>query len=352
MKNVLIIGRSDHDNFGDSLMFMFYIKKLIEINCKPFIYKPSRIFMKRIFDEGLTCQVFDPQVDKIDQAFFIGGGYFGEPDIGAGAWSERFLKERFFFDAANFLIENKIRYYIHGVEVGPLSNVDVLAQVRFILGNAENVVVRNLNSQDFCKKYLNIDVNFCRDVVLYESSHYCQDSASRSELILHATGKFLKKNPVSWIFRRKIVSYVKSNNITSIKILFDQSEYSELQARAVLFKNQLETSISCIVEIVEYTGVSNVIKHVRSGDRLITSKLHLGMVGLSVGSQVLCISDMPKNKRFYSEVFAGLGIISLTQAIMPWFKINQKYYANTRYSDKDQLESSRSNIRIFEEFVS
>jgi hypothetical protein len=208
-----IIGRADHDNFGDSLMFAFYIKEMNQLEISPYLINASDVFLKRILELGLTCgNIDDANIDILDRAFFIGGGYFGEPDIGAKQWNINFINDGYFKKTSQALIDKNIPYDVLGVEVGPLSNKYSRKIVKEILRNSENVYLRNHASIKFTRQHLGLKPEMLRDVVLGETKQFSKNLGisieKENKLIVHCTGKILKDNFLSEILRKKIIEYI------------------------------------------------------------------------------------------------------------------------------------------------
>lgn len=338
MSRVVLVGRADHDNFGDSLIFAFYVNSLNSTSRKAYILGASSIFIDRLHECNMECDSIELEdVSTDDLVFFVGGGYFGEPDVGRRGWNERFISDGFFGSVRSWLISKNIQYYVHGVEVGPLSSPEVKRIVSDLLGNAKSVVVRNEASQLYCEDELGLhSVSMYRDVVYEETKQFacligvCRDSEPEG-VIIHATGKVLKANPLSCLARVKLRKMIRNLGVSKVTILFDQTSFPELVPRAQKYAKALcEDGLKA--EVKEYCGLESVLSAISSAEYVITTKLHVGVTALALGGRVLCYSSMPKNIRFYDEVFQGNGRKSLLSLF--------NYFEDLSVSDFVEHESS------------
>jgi polysaccharide pyruvyl transferase WcaK-like protein len=353
-----LVGRADHDNFGDSLMFAFYIYYLTKENKNVFIIEPSDIFMNRFHEMGLACDAIKlKDCTMLDKVIFVGGGYFGQPDLNTKQWLINFEKEAYFYKIAKTLKSQNVNYYIHGVEVGPLDSPVCRTMVKEILTDAKGVIVRNVASKDFVQKELGLNATFLRDVVLEVTNDFSKKlnfnhpSNVEKHLVIHGTGKFFKNNPASKLFSSHLVRLIKNMSFKKVSILFDQSTYPNLVSSANLFKIQLNTKLGVDINVIEYNGMPLVLNTIINSTHIVTTKLHLGVVGLSYGKSVFCISNMEKNKRFYNELFDGNGRIGLFKALLfPKSLSSPKFVLGTAISEKERI-SSQENISKLNDFL-
>lgn len=105
------------------------------------------------------------------------------------------------------------------------------------------------------------------------------------------------------IFRKRKLSCLPCsvNNIDSIGevVLFSDNEETTNLDKAF---SEMLGSITKKVGIVRFNSLLDVIKAVNDSTHVITTKLHVGVSAISMGKMVLCLSDTPKSRRFYSSV--------------------------------------------------
>lgn len=347
-----LIGRADHDNYGDSLMFAFYVDALIRsgLDVDVYIVGASDVFMKRLHDCGLKCgSISVAEIKILDKAYFIGGGYFGEPDINAEKWSDGFVKEGFFSSVYDALVDGEVEYSICGAEVGPISDARVSGIVGNIVGNAKWVVVRNIESVDFIKERYGISAKFQRDIVLGETLNFYKRRANLTNdrpnsLVVHGTGKFFKSNPISFLYRMYLKIHILYHGYDAVTVLFDQSTYPDLNVKAERFCKALYRAGK--VSVASYSGIMPLLNVLAGSKKVITTKLHVGVSAVSLGGEVFCISGMEKNKRFYNEVFQGGGRVGLVNAFLnPFLLVFPKFVSREGVKDKE-IESSLVNVEL------
>ena len=348
--NIGLIGRADHDNFGDSLMFAFYVHYLRKMNINVFLIEASDIFINRLLDLKLECRNLKlSEIHSLDKAIFIGGGYFGQPDLNTKSWLNNFKENAFFENITRTLIQNNIKYSILGVEVGPLDDLECQNIVKFILRNATSVIVRNKASKEYTDKKLNTKSIFLRDIVLKVTEDFSSELKIKpqqydsSHLVIHGTGKFFKVNPVSKLLLKRIAQHVKLKGYQKVTVVFDQSTYPELVSEAEKFALKLGEQLKIKTDVARYSGIRELLTILMSCSHIITTKLHLGVVGLSYKKKVFCISNMPKNKRFYTELFDGCGLANLYKAIViPSIIKKAKYVSGNKVPESEKLSSVKN----------
>lgn len=311
---VALVGATDHDNFGDSLMFAFYIRLLNNLGLSPLVVGATNIFMERLYDEGLNAApvALNELSKEIDAFVYIGGGYFGQPDITWPLWQYRWVKKDYYYGIFRFARDNSIPIHVQGAELGPLTGGMVKNRVRQILEYADTVVLRNRSSVDFAKDICGVRAAQYRPDVVYGCSEWYMDQSSAASnprdpsdslvVGVHATKKILGDNFLARRLRSQILSVLRaSDRVYSVEIIFDQSTYwAELGPLARDFQTEL-SSLCRRVDIFEYQGITSTLKKIRNADIFITTKLHCGVVAIGMNKRVVCVSNMPKIRRFYSE---------------------------------------------------
>jgi polysaccharide pyruvyl transferase WcaK-like protein len=353
-----LVGRADHDNFGDSLMFAFYVYYLTDLNNMVFIVEPSDVFMSRFHEIGIKCTSIKLEdCGQLDKVIFVGGGYFGQPDLNQKKWLKSFEEEGYFYKIAKILKKLQVDYYIHGVEVGPLDSKNCRSMVKDIISNSSGTIVRNLASREFVKNELGLDSIFLRDVVLevtrlFSNAHNISSTLTdKKSLVIHGTGKFFKTNFISGLFRKRILELVRKCEFSKVSIVFDQTTYPELIEVAEKYSTVLSKKLNIPSEVINYTGIIPLLEVIESCSHVLTTKLHLGVVGLSYGKQVFCISGMAKNKRFYNEVFEGKGIEGLFKAILVPSVIKNAHFVSGEQITLQERNSSESNISKLSQYL-
>lgn len=313
-KKIVLAGRCDHDNYGDSLMFSFYVKAL-QSSYSVYLLNASSEFLARIREDGLHADNMPLEQLKSDPSvkgvMFVGGGYFGEPEIGKAKWSASFTSG-YFPKVAAMLEQASVPYVIQGVEAGPISSQEVRTHIRTIMGNAGQVIVRNNASLEFCREIGVDSPRFLPDVVLagakdfHSSQNFDQANTVEGEfdIAIHATGRLFSANLLARMNLAALVREIRKKKLSRVAIFFDQMENQTKFLPAATALAERLAGMGLGGEVFNYNGHAQLLNLIKRSRLVITTKLHAGMTAVSFGNKVMSISSAPKIKRFYQE--AGL----------------------------------------------
>lgn len=291
-------------------MFLLYIRYLEKLGVKCTIIAGSATFINRLKECGIKVPSIDIEQipKKVDKCIFIGGGYMGLPRLHSFFWQIRYFKNNPYLAIAKTCINAGIPYYVEGVEVGP--GLFPLAQIviKKILNNAQSVVVRNPGSCKAAKGLGRSDVLVLPDVVLGCVDTYMEGISPPKRKLkqditvgIHMTGNLLKNNFFSKRFCNVVIDWVIKSGIRNL-IFFEDYSVSEDQRNKTSCLSSLLRKQDIRVRVCYYQGIESTIALLSGMDFILTSKLHCGIVALSLGGYVVCIGDSPKLKRFYNYV--------------------------------------------------
>tara|TARA_Y100000592_G_scaffold38902_1_gene61775 strand:+ start:5173 stop:6213 length:1041 start_codon:yes stop_codon:yes gene_type:complete len=273
------------------------------------ILNPSQIFIDRLNNdnEPVSSVMLDQEGsidDDADYIILVPGGFLGCPDITDPAWQIKWIKNSYIKKALKAISEISKPTLVHGVEIGPFLRPLVAKTIRiFLKGSFINKVYsRNHGGANYAKKHLHINPTVLPDFVSSVTQFYPEDSleVNTNELGIHATGKIFSNNILARNFLSDIETCISKANIKSVMIFSDQlipsthkSSISKLCARLT------EKGVKCTIK--DYEGILPTLKNIQSCSTIITSKLHVGVCGLSYSKKVVSISSHPKLSRFYSD---------------------------------------------------
>ena len=307
---IALAGYTFSENFGDTLMFLLYIRYLETLGLEYTVVAGSAAFIKRLNQCGIKVPSIDIEQipKKVEKCIFIGGGYMGLPRLHSFLWQIRYFKNNPYLSIAKTCIKEGIPYYVEGVEVGP--GLFPLAQIviKKILNNAQSVVVRNPGSYKAAKGLGRSDALVLPDVVLGCFDKYLKGNSppkrkSNQNITvgIHMTGNLLKNNFISNQFCNLVIDWVIKSGIKSLIFFEDYSISREQRIKTSFLSSKLKKQ-GIKVRVCHYQGIENTLVLLRGIDFIFTSKLHCGIVALSLGKYVVCIGDSPKLKRFYNYV--------------------------------------------------
>lgn len=311
MKRALILGKVNHDNYGDTLMVMIVASCLIDCGYSVSVVEPGLFLEKQLKQYGLAVNYLD--VDSINSAYevaiYTGGGYFAHNFVNGQKWCKRWLNEGYFIRTAKKLTECKIPYYVFSVEVGPIRNAEMRMAVKNILESAKKVVCRNSESVNFIRTSLCSDVGEVGPDMVFSEIGEFVDRFHDSTIVdpfckvlgIHITDKFNGSNLIKRLFVRDVLESIRLSNFTKIILFSDNEETVNLDSAFKFIEENLDGNY----EIVRFSGVKNVIDKLMETTHVLTTKLHVGVSAMALGKRVICFSDTPKSKRFYRGQGSG-----------------------------------------------
>ncbi|MTV24638.1 polysaccharide pyruvyl transferase family protein [Nitriliruptoraceae bacterium ZYF776] len=301
---VILAGRCDHDNFGDSLMFAIMLRALDRLGVKADVLGASEEFMERIQSDGhAPDSVPLEEVRSSDHVALIGGGYLGQPEIGLWEWHNQF-QSGYFARLAHGLPSGSTLGVI-GPEVGPLWSSQSRRIASTLLNRADYITVRNLGSLRDAQRLTAQEVRVLPDLVLAGAPAYlgylAQGTpvpARSGQIAIHGTGRFFSSNVVSRLARSALLEFITSGRPDGIVVFFDQSNYEkQLLPSVEEFLEQLPREVQASIQ--RYSGHLRTLTLLASAQHVVTSKLHAGISALALGTPVTCFADSPKARRFY-----------------------------------------------------
>ncbi|WP_106754958.1 polysaccharide pyruvyl transferase family protein [Pannonibacter carbonis] len=239
-----------------------------------------------------------------DRAIFCGGGYFSAPNA-SRAWQIRAFWRH--LALAEALQMRGVPIALLGVGVGPLHGKLLKARVVRLFEYAKIVVVRDEQS----RQYLT-DLGLKRDVLVRTDAALSMD-LSRFDL---ASCNLLSKTDPS--FRRLLVHTTATPDARELAIVSYAAKWADgkrdvqlilgtdsrpRRARVVWPSDLMETLNKSKTLVYKYPGdVDNLISLLSSVDGIVTTKLHVGIVGSVLEKFVVSVPHHTKTPRFYSQI--------------------------------------------------
>ncbi|MFC4656787.1 polysaccharide pyruvyl transferase family protein [Rheinheimera marina] len=315
-KKILIAGRVNHNNYGDTLMVAIVAQYCIDLNYEVLVLDTGNFLVEQLSEIGLkiTNVAFEELADyEVYKCIFTGGGYLAHNFFNGKKWCKKWISDAYFINASNYLIKNEIPYCFISVEVGPIYSDEMKRIVKKIFDNAEFVIVRNKESLSFVQSKVTDSANIVhsQDLVLTELlpivekmklSGVLQDKFSNDGAItlgVHVTDKFDCSNFFKRRFVTDLIKVVNSNDgIKNVVIFSDNEETTNLDGAFDI----LSAGINRDKTIVRFKSLTDVLCAINESSHIITTKLHVGVSAISMGKKVLCLSDTPKSRRFYASI--------------------------------------------------
>lgn len=351
---IMLNGATAGTNFGDYLfaqVFQSYIGDKIG-NSNVYWYK-SRFAFSDFFQKHLKnnnrCMFHE-----LDGLVYISGGYFCGDDHNCKDYIYRFL--RYFLVGYKFIASKK-PYIIIGLEVGK-SNSRLMNKVQTrILKNSRLIVVRNNESFEAVKELgLNnvictADTVFAMDNSLFEKYHMPAELSNYQGkvLLLHINPR-IEQNV---LIKNKIVPIINTflARHPEYAVLLVTDQYSEHQSEAE--QDILSMLKSSNTFCYMYDKPFELCKIISMVDIVVTTKLHVGIVGAKLGKSVISFSGhSEKIKRLYSQLNEEgrtIALDSLTHE--KGMALMEKYYDKPIQVDDKIINLAKQNFRYLDEFL-
>jgi polysaccharide pyruvyl transferase WcaK-like protein len=296
MKKIGLHGSYYCRNFGDTLITYIIKDWITEHSPEVSINLPFVNSEKEAF-EILKCANNLTPISDLDGLVFGPGGYFGEQPgsfIKRFLWSIRNYKRHIVWN--NQLYKNDIAYMIIGVGVGPLSFNFLKKRVIKLFKGAKFISVRDKYSKQYLMDWgvSGDKINISPDVALTLPKNDGNLDNEKPKVALH----FPHINLDQPDKLNHFVQFIKKiHNKNEIYLLEDgEGQYETNSIKNVLKKEGIDLAV------IKYVNPEELINELRSVDKIITSKLHVGIVGYALGKRTLSIPSHTKTIRFYEQI--------------------------------------------------
>lgn len=353
--NILLHGAINGSNFGDCIFAdVFYhnlIQDLPETNIYffDFPYFGMGEFLKNKLAYEKKIRLKD--YFKMDKLIYISGGYFGEDIKSLKSSIIRFIR---YFLVGLFMIGRGKEIYVVGVEVGPLYYGFIQKCVKFILKKSTLVVVRNIESQEYCEQLgvenvlctadtaLTLSKNTIEKKYNFDLKNYIDDK--KKTLFIHVNPHEKINDVFKKIILDPVIQFVKLHK--EYKVLFGCDGYAkDLDYESIV---QYFSDKNIQVNYFQYKDYWELCYLISQVDLIITRKLHVGIVGSLFNKSIISIpTHSYKTKRFYRQIGEEERCIPFIE--MTYEKMcNQleKYYDIPIAISPDIISKATENMKI------
>lgn len=289
-------------NFGDTLLLNIIYNWIKEADPKAEVILPYVSSHKEaieILNNLETNSYKKYKVPNCDKFIFGGGGYFGEPKTNWARLQYWTLRNYFrHISWNNLLLKNKIPFSIIGVGVGPISNSLLRKKIIKLFENADFICVRDTESYNYLKKY------GCTNPNLFETTDLAltvrrEKTQVNEKKILGVHFPIRPEFPQDKI--PAIISFLeRTSKDFKIKLINDQKGQMALEKDSNITRFLKNSNIEYTE--IEYNDPSSLIDELNKLDAILTSKLHVGILGYALKKPVLSIPNHTKNFRFYKQI--------------------------------------------------
>lgn len=300
---ILLSGATSGTNFGDFLfaqIFYDIVSKMIGNENTYFC--DNNFVMSEFFKKNLNYNK-KCKVKEMDALIFISGGYFCGDDKGIKDYTIRFL--RYFVVGLLFCFSKK-PIVIIGNDIGAINNSFLLKCAKKILNSADLISVRNIESVQYLKQYhITTDYFVTSDTAQVLESGYIKDYTPPFEirpdkkyLFFHIFTNIKKNRETVYRLIPPVLQFLEKNSEYELVVGCDQ--YEEFQDEVL---EDIKKEINKKVILYKYEKPLELFELLNHMDYIITPKLHVGIVGCSLGKSVLSFSvHTQKIERYYKQI--------------------------------------------------
>lgn len=293
--NILLHGATNckSSNYGDFVYADMIYQYLQNAGMNAQFYQPSSFFCQYLKNYRTIFKIGKKDVTAL---VYIPGGYFGEGH--AANWKENTIHFLRFMPIGIWAAFHQIPIAILGIGAGPLQWFPLKKSVQYICNHAKLITVRDEFSYLTLKKLCPANSNIIRsaDLIVTNKNLKINKSNCRNNKVLlvhynhsqEALGKFAEAVGMFFLKYPDYHIVVTSDQILSgDELLFEK------------FKRL--SGVRCTFH--RYNDPYEMSNLIGQADLIITSKLHVGVVGALMGKSVISVPCHPeKTMRFYKEI--------------------------------------------------
>lgn len=262
---------------------------------------------------GLTAAL------NADAFVFGGGGYFSEATGGGFNWTVRAWMRHLFLAKAIRLSGKPLA--VLGVGVGPVSSASLRAEIVRVFDTAEVVAVRDEESASTLRDWgLQRDlpvfpdavaVTDLRQMLAIGEARASREAGTSFKLVLHTSGR---PSATELTALRYVCGWAEAYPEIEIVLATD----GVARRKVIDWPERLAALFPRLrISIRKYDGdVEAMVAFLAQANGIVTTKLHVGIVGTNLGVPVISVPHHGKTARFYRQ--AGLSDRVVAQDIADW----------------------------------
>lgn len=305
MKTVYILGSFMNDNFGDYLIYQETIDCIKEKFGDDIVIVSSDV--STFYDQYTKVNRMTHKrcLKKADYIVMTGGGYFGEGNRKKLLWNLYFI--RYYGLKALDIALSKKSFIIVGVGAGPFKYFFSRWITRYVFNKSVFSSVRDQESKDFLKKIgVRKDVEMHADWILgMEPKKYLDSNfrlkricANEEYLVVHIISKRTEPEQGVDLIANEINDFLSIHNQMKIVVTCDQTK-SDVYERTKELSSLFDPNRT---EYYEYKSPRELMSILNGARLVITDKLHVGIVSMNLGKNVVSVPLHNKTPRLYKQL--------------------------------------------------
>lgn len=352
--NILLYGAISASNFGDCIFAdLFYntIKRNLPDDNIWFYDKPPYGISNYLREQlNYDYIMSDEDYKKVDVLVYISGGYFGEDEK---SLKKSIIRYKRYVTLGNKYISRNIPILVVGLEVGPIYYRFLKKGIERILRNAKVLTVRNRDSLQYCKERMSVNNAILTQDTAIQIARgevpgnydYLDDLfvPEKKSIFLHVPYNPKSERYIENILQ-PVIKFCKVHKEYYIIYGMDNLEQTSIKEFVQLYFEKEPI----IVKHYNYKSYWEMCMLLSRVDLIVTTKLHVGIVGSSFGKAIISTPvHRFKTERFYNEIGFQkntCSFYSLTPDRMSDL-LEENYKSNVTLSDS-VFHKSKSNLDI------
>lgn len=352
---IMLHGAVNLSNYGDYLFAELFYTTLRNKGVQAEFYNHPKYGISSFFVEHLgykpeKCSLKE-MVKGCDAFVFFSGGYFVEPTK-KGFLSETHHIQRYLYPASLFMKSRK-PIYVMGVGAGPFDeNAAFSKRAREILNYATVITVRNEESLQYCKEFgIKNDIQVTADTALVIKEFLEREKQSVPKFEAENGKKMLlfhiDSNPEVTAKLREIVVPA------TIRFLKAHPDYQLYLAADGIkkerhFQNYEAMFAGCDPIVLKYDDPWKLTRQIERADLIITTKLHVGIVGSALGRSVVSFPFVPnKTIRFYKQIGEADRCVPLKEiTTQKAYQMLEAYQDRMITVPQELIEKAKMNLEL------
>lgn len=368
MNNIILHGCTFGSNFGDCLFAKLFYDECERVNPgynklydNKFIIKNSEFRLSEHYRNYINyhkkCRFID--IIKCKGIVFFGGGYFGET---TNSHKEAIIRYYRYLKLGLFARLLKKPVAIIGVEAGPISVKFLKKSIKKLFNYADIVAVRNTDSAKFLKEIgvknnviitadpainINKDIKPDEDKTVQEIRQIFLD---KKILLFHSITNTTYLKLVEFKVIPALNKFLMDNPEYGVVFTYDQVTSTEKIDELKSLAKKIENTK---VYINSYKDPTKLINLIEISDLIITTKLHVGIIGSSLSKSVISIPfNSNKILRYYDYINESgrCTPIKETDENTIYNQLNKYNGVNINLSN-DLIMKSKENYDLLDHFI-
>lgn len=330
----VICGASHGTNFGDYIFSEMFYELLKQENTRNTI---TFFNLSRFFKLNLNVKKSNIlNLIKSRNLVYISGGYFGQsPNEDFFHSLNRFIR---YFLVSWFFMSKRKRIYVIGVGVGPLKYGFLRRGFLKIFEKASCVIVRDDESKNYAEIHgvkRNVDVSVDSALAYKLKSLH---TVEQKQILLHLPN----------VKSEKLIIIADSLKETVLK----NQKYSLILANDQISNKDIYTGISHYLQaynivIMEYKKPDDMFELIMNSEIIITSKLHVGIIGTLFKKSVFSIPTHPnKTTRYYKQIGYSNRCVPMSEITDEKLRNMFEHYEKKVILSDDLIQKAESNFNI------